>query len=275
VCDSTLKTCVECTDTDVSLCDTASGETCVSNVCTALGSTCTVDCSLTSQVCDEASSTCVECTDADVSLCDSAAGETCVSNVCTVDTTDSDGDGLTDADEAIYGTDPLISDTDNDGVNDGDEVAAGLNPAYNTNYNIDEVNYEFASDYSTIDFTIGVENNHDEDKEVSVTYGVVFSASGVSTFTVNGDSAVIQTIPAEDTTAVPCPSLYLTDQRNDFVAEAIDEGVLYSEITQQYSIEVTDGLFTRQSVYNIPIIECFESSDCDSGLACNSMYRCE
>jgi len=122
VCDSTLKTCVECTSTDVSLCDSAAEEICVSNVCTAPGSTCTVDCSLTSQVCDEASSTCVECTDADVSLCDSAAGETCVSNVCIPDTTDSDGDGLTDAEEATYGTDPTLTDTDADGLGDYDEV---------------------------------------------------------------------------------------------------------------------------------------------------------
>jgi len=36
---------------------------------------------------------------------------------------DTDGDGLTDADEAnIYGTDPLLADTDGDGLSDGNEV---------------------------------------------------------------------------------------------------------------------------------------------------------
>jgi hypothetical protein len=35
---------------------------------------------------------------------------------------DSDGDGLTDADEAKYGTDPDNPDTDGDGISDGDEV---------------------------------------------------------------------------------------------------------------------------------------------------------
>ena len=35
---------------------------------------------------------------------------------------DSDGDGLTDADEATYGTDPHNPDTDGDGLTDGDEV---------------------------------------------------------------------------------------------------------------------------------------------------------
>jgi len=38
-------------------------------------------------------------------------------------TQDTDGDGLTDADEVnIYGTDPLASDTDDDGLTDGNEV---------------------------------------------------------------------------------------------------------------------------------------------------------
>src|SRR5262249_23410803 len=35
---------------------------------------------------------------------------------------DSDGDGLVDADEAAFGTDPLLADTDGDGVPDGVEV---------------------------------------------------------------------------------------------------------------------------------------------------------
>ena len=42
---------------------------------------------------------------------------------------DSDGDGLTDEEEAILGTDPLNADSDADGLNDGDEVSVyGTNP---------------------------------------------------------------------------------------------------------------------------------------------------
>jgi len=42
--------------------------------------------------------------------------------------TDSDNDGLSNADEAKYGTDPNNPDTDGDGYTDGDEVHKGYNP---------------------------------------------------------------------------------------------------------------------------------------------------
>lgn len=42
--------------------------------------------------------------------------------------TDTDGDGLTDVQEILYGTNPNNPDTDGDGVNDGAEVAAGTDP---------------------------------------------------------------------------------------------------------------------------------------------------
>ena len=41
---------------------------------------------------------------------------------------DSDGDGISDADEVALGTDPDDPDTDHDGINDGDELALGLDP---------------------------------------------------------------------------------------------------------------------------------------------------
>ena len=44
------------------------------------------------------------------------------------DDLDTDGDGLTDVQEAILGTDPLNIDTDGDGLTDGQEVDSGTNP---------------------------------------------------------------------------------------------------------------------------------------------------
>jgi hypothetical protein len=44
------------------------------------------------------------------------------------DGTDTDGDGLTDVQEAILGTDPNNPDTDADGASDGTEAAAGTDP---------------------------------------------------------------------------------------------------------------------------------------------------
>ena len=39
---------------------------------------------------------------------------------------DTDGDGLSDADEGVYGTNPTNPDTDGDGLSDGDEVNVTL-----------------------------------------------------------------------------------------------------------------------------------------------------
>ena len=42
--------------------------------------------------------------------------------------TDTDGDGLTDSEEATLGTDPNLADSDGDGFSDGQEVAAKTDP---------------------------------------------------------------------------------------------------------------------------------------------------
>jgi hypothetical protein len=41
---------------------------------------------------------------------------------------DADDDGLSDGDEAAYGTNPSDPDSDNDGLDDGAEVSLGTNP---------------------------------------------------------------------------------------------------------------------------------------------------
>ncbi len=54
--------------------------------------------------------------------------------------TDLDGDGLTNYQEYLYGTNPRNPDTDGDGLSDGYEVAHGLNPLYpNVNFKINNL----------------------------------------------------------------------------------------------------------------------------------------
>ncbi|KAA3637779.1 MAG: hypothetical protein DWP97_00180 [Calditrichaeota bacterium] len=48
-----------------------------------------------------------------------------IKNMCILDT---DGDGLTDAEEAILGTDPTLTDTDGDGIDDFTEVGSVASP---------------------------------------------------------------------------------------------------------------------------------------------------
>lgn len=46
-----------------------------------------------------------------------------------LETNDADADGLTDGDELVFGTNPLLRDTDGDGYEDGAEVGNGYDPA--------------------------------------------------------------------------------------------------------------------------------------------------
>ena len=64
---------------------------------------------------------------------DSSPGETWAAGsdalaTPSVSTTDTDGDGVTDASERAAGSNPLDADSDNDGVSDGEEVARGSDP---------------------------------------------------------------------------------------------------------------------------------------------------
>jgi hypothetical protein len=52
----------------------------------------------------------------------------CAFGPATVPVFDTDGDGLTDDEEALLGTDPTLADTDGDGLDDGIEVTIGTDP---------------------------------------------------------------------------------------------------------------------------------------------------
>ncbi|HAV61308.1 MAG TPA: hypothetical protein DCY13_02970, partial [Verrucomicrobiales bacterium] len=56
------------------------------------------------------------------------SGPRLIAQTMLVISTDADGDGLSDDDEAELGTDPNVADTDGDGLADGEEMVSGGNP---------------------------------------------------------------------------------------------------------------------------------------------------
>ncbi|MBM4361994.1 MAG: DUF11 domain-containing protein, partial [Deltaproteobacteria bacterium] len=137
--------CGECSASNASAC---SGATPVCNTTsgTCVGCNSSADCSGGAPVCDPANRTCVGCLSsadcgplaptcdpaAQACVCTAAGSETCNGRDDDCDGTvdegcgDTDGDGLSDAEEAAIGTDPLDADSDDDGVRDGDEPSPGI-----------------------------------------------------------------------------------------------------------------------------------------------------
>ena len=75
--------------------------------------------------------------------CTDLNGSSCATDVATyitqafapfVDETDSDGDGIDNADEVAFGSDPFDADTDGDGFSDPEELEAGTDPTRGRDY---------------------------------------------------------------------------------------------------------------------------------------------
>jgi hypothetical protein len=73
---------------------------------------------------------------------------------------DTDGDGLSDADEGVYGTNPTNPDTDGDGLPDGDEVNVTL-----TDPNLSDTDGDGLSDGDEVNVTLTDPNLSDTDDD--------------------------------------------------------------------------------------------------------------
>lgn len=84
---------------------------------------------------------------------------------------DSDGDGLSDAEEERLGTDPQIADTDGDGFPDGEEVESGFNPLqYSPGDKSDKIEFESPKEG-------GEENRREREDDRYAVEGVVLKVS--------------------------------------------------------------------------------------------------
>lgn len=96
--------------------------------------------------------------------------------------TDTDGDTISDYDELyVHGTDPLIADTDGDTLSDADEIALGLNPLLPDSYN-DGINDGTRKFVQTINYT---ESDNDLPiKKVNISFngtGYINSTTSIET----------------------------------------------------------------------------------------------
>jgi hypothetical protein len=85
---------------------------------------------------------------------------------------DTDGDGLTDAEERQIGSSPYLADTDGDGIDDSEALTSGLDPSGNgSDLNADgipdnelySVVFEVQAEYRSIPFSVGYESYESSD----------------------------------------------------------------------------------------------------------------
>jgi hypothetical protein len=124
------------------------------------------------------------------------------------DAVDSDGDGLTDDEEAALGTLPNVTDTDNDGYSDGDEIAIGTDPLDPESLlTIIATDYDATTNTHTIRFT----------STAGVTYLVESSTNPP-----NGNWTPLRQITATSTvTAVNIPATDIPQNPPEFQVSAV------------------------------------------------------
>lgn len=127
---------------------------------------------------------------------DPSVADTDLDGLSNATDTDDDNDGLTDAEEAELGTNPLLTDSDSDGMPDGWEAQYGLNPLLDdassdsdsdTVTNIDE--FTRGSDPSSTDTdNDGLENAVDEDDDNDGLTDVEEAELGTNPLSTDSDS---------------------------------------------------------------------------------------
>lgn len=136
---------------------------------------------------------------------------------------DSDNDGLTNADELTRGTDPLMADTDGDGLNDGDEVAAGTSPLVADSDNDGAKDgWEVKNGYNPLVFDGVFDVRAVSDKDASVTASVSLSCKGAQI-----DTLAVKEVTSKD-------NALISDKIAGYIGSAYD-----------FSI---DGAFTSAAI---------------------------
>jgi hypothetical protein len=110
---------------------------------------------------------------------------------------DTDGDGISDADEATYDTDPYLADSDGDGIDDGDELAYWGDPGYLTNHDGDGISNNLLDPDSDDDgFNDGTEIAAGTDPSDPLDFPTTSAVLNISSDTTDGSTVFADSSPS-------------------------------------------------------------------------------
>lgn len=175
-----------------------------------------------------------------------------------VTATDSDGDGLSDAEEATYGTDPDLFDSDGDGLSDGDEV-----DIYGTNPLNADSDYDGYNDYTEIS------TGNDPLVYSSTSAG---SASSTTSSSTTSATSPVTAVTTNQRTEILSSSTYrcsdpFTDTNGHWAEDAICRLYKVGIVNgKDYNTFAPDDQITRAEFLKIAILNAGYTTDDAKGL---------
>ncbi|MCM1062052.1 MAG: cellulose binding domain-containing protein, partial [Eubacterium sp.] len=158
---------------------------------------------------------------------------------------DSDSDGLSDGEEVnIHNTDPLVYDNDSDGICDGDEIIKGLNPNNPATFGVPDSEYTFEQALNADNEVFNLINYDENPFELSLKLNAAGNAENSIVVSKSGYSIIM-----DNEAILGCvPEIYYNKNLK------VDNIEISFDISQEYLIEpysASDNELTGLHKYNI------------------------